>query len=59
MFCSYANHAIFWSIMSSNVDGTERLPTDGLLDEIVANFGCFEEFKNKFTAAAVDLFGSG
>jgi len=55
----FANHAIFWSVMNTNVNGTERLPTDRLLSDIESSFVSFDEFKNKFTAAALDLFGSG
>ena len=34
-------------------------PTEALADAIRKTFGSFQQFKNKFTAAAVGQFGSG
>jgi len=57
--CSFVNHAIYWSVMSSNPNGTERFPVGRLLDEIEKTFGSYYAFKVEFSAAAIDVFGSG
>ena len=56
---SFVNHAIYWSVMSPNPNGTERVPVGRLLDEIEKSFGSFQDFKVQFSTAAVDVFGSG
>lgn len=50
------NHTFFWNSLSPNGGGT---PKGILLDEIVKNFGSFDNFKRKFTDSAITLFGSG
>ncbi len=50
------NHSLFWTIMKTSGGG---LPKGDLDKAISSSFGSFEEFKNKFSAAAVNRFGSG
>ena len=50
------NHSLFWEIMSSNGIGS---PTGALAEAIESNFGSFDQFKEKFGAAAATRFGSG
>ncbi|EQC0886400.1 superoxide dismutase [Listeria monocytogenes] len=52
----HANHTLFWSILSPNGGGA---PTDDLKSAIESEFGTFDEFKEKFNAAAAARFGSG
>lgn len=52
----YANHALFWSIMSPNKGGE---PTGELMDDITSAFGSFGDFKAQLTGAATGQFGSG
>lgn len=52
----FANHRLFWTIMSPNGGGK---PTGALAKAIDADFGSFEAFKEKFKAAATGRFGSG
>ena len=52
----YANHNLFWSIMSPNGGGE---PTGALADAISGAFGSFAEFQSAFSAAAAGQFGSG
>lgn len=52
----HANHSLFWSIMSADGGGE---PTGDLAEAINAEFGSFDGFKEKFTAAAGTRFGSG
>jgi Fe-Mn family superoxide dismutase len=50
------NHTLFWEIMSPDGGGE---PTGELADAINSAFGSFQEFKDKFKAAATGRFGSG
>jgi Fe-Mn family superoxide dismutase len=50
------NHTMFWQIMGPNAGGE---PTGALADAIKASFGSFDQFKEKFAAAALGRFGSG
>ena len=50
------NHTFYWNSLSPNGGGE---PTGAIADEINKNFGSFAEFKEKFSAAAGTLFGSG
>jgi superoxide dismutase, Fe-Mn family len=50
------NHAMFWQIMKANAGGE---PQGKLADAIKASFGGFDQFKEKFAAAATGRFGSG
>ncbi|MBF2489854.1 superoxide dismutase [Listeria marthii] len=52
----HANHKLFWSILSPNGGGA---PTGDLKAAIESEFGTFDEFKEKFNAAAAARFGSG
>ncbi|AGR08794.1 superoxide dismutase [Listeria monocytogenes] len=52
----HANHTLFWSILSPNGGGA---PTGNLKAAIETEFGTFDEFKEKFNAAAAARFGSG
>ena len=50
------NHTFYWNCMKPN-GGNE--PVGKLADALKKNFGSFAEFKDKFSAAAATLFGSG
>jgi len=52
----YYNHNLFWSIISPSGGGK---PTGALLTAIEKDFGSFDAFKEKFSAAAATRFGSG
>ncbi|MFP3672696.1 superoxide dismutase SodA [Bacillus sp. SIMBA_031] len=52
----HANHSLFWTLLSPNGGGE---PTDELAEEIKSTFGSFDQFKEKFAAAAAGRFGSG
>ena len=50
------NHTFYWNCLSPNGGGE---PTRELANAITKQFGAFTQFKEKFTNAAVTLFGSG
>jgi superoxide dismutase, Fe-Mn family len=50
------NHAFFWPLLTP---GGSKEPIGELADAIVDKFGSLEEFKAKFTEAALTRFGSG
>jgi superoxide dismutase, Fe-Mn family len=52
----YANHNLFWQIMSPDGGGE---PTGDLAQAINQKFGGFAAFKEQFTKAATGRFGSG
>jgi len=52
----YANHNLFWTIMSPNGGGE---PKGELADAIKKEFGSFDEFKEIFSSTAASQFGSG
>ncbi|MFT6814647.1 MAG: Fe-Mn family superoxide dismutase [Sphingobacteriales bacterium] len=52
----FYNHSLFWSIMGPNCGG---VPTGDVSTAINQTFGSFDEFKDKFAAAAGTRFGSG
>lgn len=52
----YANHKLFWSILSPEGGGK---PTGKLADAIKSKFGSFDKFKEEFSSTAAGQFGSG
>lgn len=52
----YANHNLFWTIMSGHGGGK---PSGALASAIDGAFGSFDAFKEKFSNAAATRFGSG
>jgi Fe-Mn family superoxide dismutase len=52
----YANHSLFWSVMSPDGGG---IPTGELAGAIDQAFGSFDSFKDLFGKAAMTRFGSG
>ncbi len=50
------NHTFYWNCLSANGGGQ---PSGEMVSAINKNFSSFTEFKDKFTNAAVTLFGSG
>ena len=50
------NHSLFWTIMGPNGGGA---PSGDVASAIDGAFGSFDTFKEKFTAAAIGMFGSG
>jgi len=52
----FANHSLFWQVMSPNGGGE---PDGALGAAIDSAFGSFAEFKAAFSAAAAGRFGSG
>lgn len=52
----HANHSLFWTLLAPNAGGS---PEGALADAIDATFGSFDQFKEQFSSAAVNRFGSG
>lgn len=52
----FANHSLFWQIMSPNGGGS---PSGALAASIDEAFGSFDDFKAVFSKAAATRFGSG
>lgn len=52
----YANHKLFWNILSPKGGGN---PSGELAEAITKSFGSFEKFKEEFANAAATRFGSG
>lgn len=52
----FYNHNLFWNIMGPNAGGE---PGRELLEAIQKNFGSYEKFKELFSDAAANRFGSG
>jgi superoxide dismutase, Fe-Mn family len=52
----HANHTMFWQVIGPNCGGT---PKGGIADAIATTFGSFDNFRERFTAAAMNRFGSG
>jgi superoxide dismutase, Fe-Mn family len=50
------NHTFYWNCLSPKGGGE---PTGALAESINKSFGSFAQFKEKFSAAATTLFGSG
>jgi superoxide dismutase, Fe-Mn family len=52
----YMNHLLFWNMMSPSGGG---MPSGLLLETIKRDFGSVENFREKFSEAAGNIFGSG
>ena len=52
----HLNHDIFWNSMTPRAD---QQPQGALADAIAQDFGSFDEFRKKFSAAAAAHFASG
>jgi Fe-Mn family superoxide dismutase len=52
----YANHNLFWVIMAPKAGGE---PKGEIAEAIKESFGSFQNFKDVFSKAALDRFGSG
>lgn len=52
----HANHSLFWEVLSPNGGGE---PTGAVGDAINSKFGSFDKFKEEFSNAAANRFGSG
>lgn len=50
------NHTFYWNCLSPNGGGE---PKGELMDKIIADFGSYAAFKEKFTNASITTFGSG
>lgn len=50
------NHTFYWNCLRADGGGA---PKGKIADAIISTFGSFENFQEKFTEAAVKLFGSG
>jgi Fe-Mn family superoxide dismutase len=56
----YINHKLFFSLLQKpTATAAEMKPTGALLEAIEKAFGSFDKFKDLFTKASVNLFGSG
>lgn len=55
----HANHSLFWQIMAPPAKGGGGEPSGSVADAISSAFGSFNDFKEKFAAAAATRFGSG
>ena len=53
----HANHSMFWQLMTPNAK--DREVNGNVIDAIKKEFGSFDEFKKKFSEAAMTRFGSG
>jgi Fe-Mn family superoxide dismutase len=53
----HVNHSLFWQTMAPPSGRDE--PVGDIADFIGASFGSFAAFKDRFTAAALSVFGSG
>jgi superoxide dismutase, Fe-Mn family len=52
----HANHSLFWQTMSPKGGGA---PSGPIADAIASTFGSFDAFKEQFSKAAAERFGSG
>jgi Fe-Mn family superoxide dismutase len=52
----YLNHKLFWKMLAP---AAGQKPSPELLEALVKNFGSFDAFREKFTAASKSVFGSG
>ena len=53
----HANHSLFWELLTG--DATNRLVKGRVSDAITKAFGSVEAFKEQFSTAALNRFGSG
>ncbi len=53
----YANHNLYWQILAPN--GTSERPVGEIEKAIDSTYGSYEIFRDKFTEAAMSVFGSG
>lgn len=52
----YANHRLFWTVMSPDGGGS---PSGALADALDSTFGSYDQFQEQFENAATGRFGSG
>ncbi|MCW8333922.1 superoxide dismutase [Vibrio paucivorans] len=52
----YYNHILYWNCMTPN---GQHEPEGALAQAIIQTFGTFEQFKQEFSQAAINTFGSG
>ncbi|MEX0822945.1 MAG: superoxide dismutase [Balneolaceae bacterium] len=52
----YANHKLFWTVLSPKGGGN---PTGDVAKAIDSKFGSFDKFKDEFSSTAAGQFGSG
>ncbi|WP_236564877.1 superoxide dismutase [Flavobacterium sp. MK4S-17] len=52
----YYNHTLFWEVLAPNAGGQ---PKGALAEAINKDFGSFDNFKQQFSDAAANQFGSG
>lgn len=52
----FYNHSLFWTVMSPNGGGN---PDGAVGEQINADFGSYDSFKDEFSSAAAGRFGSG
>ena len=52
----HINHSMFWQILAPGAGGN---PSGNIAQAIAGTFGGFDQFKEKFAAAATTRFGSG
>jgi len=52
----YWNHNFYWGSIAPNAGGE---PKKTMMETIIKDFGSFEKFKEGFSAAALNRFGSG
>lgn len=50
------NHSLFWKVLSPEGGG---MPSGPLLEAVEKSFGSFEALRERFSAAAAGVFGSG
>jgi Fe-Mn family superoxide dismutase len=55
----HVNHSIFWTLLAPPSKGGHQMPRGELAKMIDRDFGSFDVFKEKFTAASVAIQGSG
>ncbi|CAF1625380.1 unnamed protein product [Adineta ricciae] len=56
----YINHKLFFSLLKApTATAAENKPTGVFLEALEKSFGSFDKFRELFSAASVNLFGSG